>query len=214
VLFAVPVVFFTAKNAECSQRAQRSNTIIFLSFKYLINSPKKTRPPFLFHLQKPFMKKILPLLIFPIMLACNSENKEQPTEAKATVVFDLQKAKAFIDSINLKFSEAALNGDSNWLASQYGPDAEILMENSETIKAKDILSFWGGSIRSGLKYFTFTTTDLQGDENFLIETGGYEIKDASKKLVYKGKYVVVWKKQNGEWKLYRDMAASSPIGAK
>jgi len=163
------------------------------------------------------MKKNHSLLIIAVisLLACNSENKEQPAEAKATVVFDLQKAKAFIDSINLKFSEAAQNGDSNWLASQYGPDAEILMENSETIKAKDILSFWGGSIRSGLKYFTFTTTDLQGDENFLIETGTYEIKDASKKLAYKGKYVVVWKKQaDGSWKLYRDMAASSPVPSK
>ena len=56
-----------------------------------------------------------------------------------------------------------------------------------------------------------TTTDLQGDENFLIETGTYEIKDANKKLADRGKYVIVWKKQNGEWKLYRDIGASSPI---
>jgi len=100
------------------------------------------------------------------------------------------------------------------VASQYGPDAEILLEKSEPIKGKDILSFWGGVSRSETKDWAFTTTDLQGDENFLIETGTYEIKDANKKLADRGKYVVVWKKQNGEWKLHRDIGASSPIESK
>src|SRR6185369_466955 len=152
------------------------------------------------------MKKLLPLLIIPIMLACNSENKEQPAETKATVVFDLQKAKAFIDSINLKFSEAIMKGDSAWVASQYEPDAEILLENGEPINGKNILALWGVVCRSNATDWTFNTTDLQGDENFLIETGGYEIKDAAKKLTQRGKYVVVWKKQaDGGWKLYRDI---------
>jgi len=165
------------------------------------------------------MKKIHSQLIVAIillMLACNSENKEQTSEAKSTLVFDLQKEKAFIDSINIKFSEAIKNGDSTWLASQYSSDAEILLEKSEPIKGKDILAMWGGVSRSATRDWTFTTTDLQGDENFLVETGTYEIKDASKKLADRGKYTVVWKKQNGDpiaigWKLYRDMGNSSPM---
>ena len=161
------------------------------------------------------MKKILPLLSFAIiLLACNSKEKEddEKGEEKTTVVFDLQKAKAFIDSINAKFSEAIMKADSNWLASQYSSDAAILLENSAIITAKDIPSFWGGVVRSNMKDWTFTTTDLQADENFFIETGGYVIKDANKKLLYKGKYVVVWKKQaNGVWKLYRDIGASDPM---
>ena len=164
------------------------------------------------------MKEIHSPLIFVIilsMLACNPENKKQGIDPTSnTTAFDMQKAKAFIDSINAKFSEQIKNGDSTWAASQYGPDAEILLEKSEPIKGKDILSFWGGVSRSETKDWTFTTTDLQGDENFLIETGNYEIKDGNKKLADRGKYVVVWKKQNGEWKLYRDIGASSPIESK
>ena len=161
------------------------------------------------------MKKNHSPLIFVIilsMVACNSENKKQGADPTSnTTAFDMQKAKAFIDSINAKFSEQIKNGDSTWVASQYGSDAEILLEKSEPITRKDILSFWGKVCRSETKDWAFTTTDLRGDENFLIETGTYEIKDANKKPADRGKYVVVWKKQNGEWKLYRDIGASSPI---
>ena len=164
------------------------------------------------------MKEIHSPLIFVIilsMLACNSENKKQGIDLTSnTTAFDMQKARAFIDSINTKFSEQIKYSDSTWVASQYGPDAEILFEKSEPIKGKDILSFWGEVSRSETKDWTFTTTDLQGDENFLIETGNYEIKDGNKKLADRGKYVVVWKKQNGEWKLYRDIGASSLIESK
>jgi len=88
------------------------------------------------------------------------------------------------------------------------------LDKSEPIKGKDIVSFWGGVCRSNTRDWAFTTTDLRGDENFLIETGAYEIKDANKKLADRGKYVVVWKKQNGEWKLYRDIGNSSPMESK
>src|SRR5207249_7324503 len=137
----------------------------------------------LFYHQKLFMKKFQSFVILAIiflLLACNSENKEQN-----------QKARTFIDSINTKFSEQIRDGDSMWVASQYGPDAEILLDKSEPIKGKDIVSFRGGVCRSNTKDWAFTTTDLQGDENFLIETGAYEIKDANKKLADRGKYVVV-----------------------
>ncbi|HLG41062.1 MAG TPA: DUF4440 domain-containing protein [Chitinophagaceae bacterium] len=163
------------------------------------------------------MKKIYSLLIIAIILlpACSSESNEQNTGTKTNSdAFDIQKARAFIDSINIKFSEKIKSGDSAWVASQYGSDAEILLDKSESIKGNDILSMWGVVARSEAKDWSFTTTDLQGDENFLIETGKYEIKDANQKLADRGKYVVVWKKENGEWKLYRDIGNSSPMEAK
>ena len=63
--------------------------------------------------------------------------------------------------------------------------------------------------RMGIKDFTFSTTDITGDDKFLIETGNYEMKDAKGTLVDKGKYVVIWEQRNGEWKLYRDIGNTS-----
>jgi ketosteroid isomerase-like protein len=139
------------------------------------------------------------IITFVILAGC-----QQQTGDTKTAVFDMQKAKSFIDSINTKFSEQIMNGDSVALASHYAPDAELLFSNSEPIKGKDIVTAWGSMIRSGIRNMTFTTTDLTGCDDFLIETGYFEIKENDNK-VNKGKYVVVWKQQNGEWKLYRDI---------
>lgn len=160
------------------------------------------------------MKKVF--LIFSILmvslsfLSCNPGNKEQTSDIKPMApAFDMQKARSFIDSINQKFTEQFKNGDSVSLASHYGPDAEMLFAKQEPIKGKDILSTWGSWIRDGIKNgtrnFIFTTTDLTGDANFLIETGTYEMKDEEKNVKDHGKYVVIWKQENGQWKLYRDI---------
>lgn len=160
---------------------------------------------------------ILPMaMICLCILSCNADKKSKDDNSEtSTVSFDKQKARSFIDSINLEISGAIMKGDSNWVASQYETDAEILMPGSEPIRGKDILAMWGSIGRSNERDWSFTTTDLQGDDNFLVETGTYDIKDNNKKSVDRGKYLVVWRKQpDGSWKLYRDIGNSSPMVGK
>jgi ketosteroid isomerase-like protein len=131
--------------------------------------------------------------------------QQQTTDTKpVSEEFNMQEAKSFIDSINTKFSEQIKNGDSMALASHYATDAAILLPKSEPIKGRDILSAWGSMLRAGAEETTFQTIDLIGSNDFLIETGYISTK-GSDNSIYKSKYLVVWKKQNGEWKLYRDM---------
>ena len=160
------------------------------------------------------MSKI-PALIFVALncyglLSCNSDNAEKSSAPKAeNSTLDKQWAKSFVDSINAKFSEQIASGDSAALASHYWPDAELLLDNSEVVKGKDILNAWGAAIRMGIKEMTFSTTDITGSPTFMIETGNYEMKDGKNSLIDRGKYVVVWENRNGEWKLYRDIGSTS-----
>jgi ketosteroid isomerase-like protein len=147
--------------------------------------------------------------------SCNSKNSEKTPSLNAEIpAFDKQWAKSFIDSINLKFSEQIASGDSSALASHYWPDAELLLDNSEVVKGKDILNAWGAAIRMGIKEMTFSTTNITGSPTFIIETGNYEMKDGKKSLIDRGKYVVVWEKRNGDWKLYRDIGSTSMPASK
>ncbi|HEY6954797.1 MAG TPA: DUF4440 domain-containing protein [Flavisolibacter sp.] len=161
------------------------------------------------------MKKnhfLLAVLLTSIAFAsCNSSNKTKDDNLKvAAASFDLKKARTFIDSLNAKFEEQLASGDSARLASHYAPDGKILLANGEPISGKDILAAWGGMIRSGVNHWKFVTTDLKGDNQFLIETGTYEIRDVKDKFVDKGNYVVTYEMQpNGEWKLYRDIGVTS-----
>src|SRR5688500_14404420 len=160
------------------------------------------------------MWKFLSIILTGLsLISCNPDqsNKEpeQKTEEVANVENDPQWAKNFLDSANTNFSQQIAAGDSVGLASQYWPDAELLFDNMEPIKGDDILRTWGSTIRSGVKEMKCTTTDIKQCPNLLIETGGYEILDGNKVLIDKGKFVVVWEKRNGEWKLYRDIGSTS-----
>ena len=157
------------------------------------------------------MKKVnlILLILLPGIYFTSCKCKQEETIRTKTDTVDVKKAKFFIDSINLKFTEQVKNGDSAALASHYWPDAELLLDNSEVIKGKDILSAWGSMARSGIKDMTFVTTDITVSGNLLIETGTYEMKDSSRVLIDKGKYLVIWKQQNGELKLFRDIGSTS-----
>lgn len=147
------------------------------------------------------------------ILSCNAGNENKDDSSKSAG-FDMGKARVFIDSINTKWSEELKKGDSTALAAHYSPDGKILLTNNEPISGAGILSFWGSIVRSGMTDWKFITTDLEGNSNFLIETGAYEINNPDKKLVDKGNYVVTWKRQdNGEWKLYRDIGVSTMPGS-
>lgn len=148
-------------------------------------------------------------LISLAIISCNSKQAESTGETKKeTNAFDKQWAKSFIDSIGSKILAEFKAGDSVALASRYWPDAEFLQQNSEALKGNQILSAWGSMTRM-IKDFRFSTTDIVGGSEFLIETGTYEVKDEKKALIDKGKYVVVWQQRNGEWKIYRDIGNTS-----
>ncbi|HVV56496.1 MAG TPA: nuclear transport factor 2 family protein [Mucilaginibacter sp.] len=131
-------------------------------------------------------------------------------QGKNGAAADMTAAKAAIAGINARFAEKFKQGDSVALASYYDPDGQMIFPGRDPIKGKGILSAWHSSIKGSVqdsdRNVTFTTTDLAGDSQFLIETGVYEQKTDDGVVKDQGKYIVIWKKQpNGEWKLYRDI---------
>jgi ketosteroid isomerase-like protein len=155
------------------------------------------------------MKYILITVAFlaSIISSCNTNNSSN-ADGNVTA-FDKIWATSFIDSVNAKFSQQIAAGDSSALAANYWPDAELLMGSIDVIKGADILPAWGYSIRAGLKEMSFSTTDIIGSADHIIETGNYQMKGKDGALIDRGKYVVIWTKRDGQWKLYRDIGCTS-----
>ncbi len=149
------------------------------------------------------------LSVFAICIgltACNSpssQNADTPKDAANT--FDLEKTKATIRDNADKFTADFKKGDSTALASYYASDALAMPPNSEPVKVEQMASLWGGAMRMGVKDVKFDITDITGNEQLLVETGKYEMYGNSNNLLDKGKYVVAWKQENGNWKIYRDI---------
>ena len=162
------------------------------------------------------MKKIILLLLVAgslSMVACSDTSTPETgtISTSDTSTFDLSKARAFVDADNAKFIEEIKKGDSSALAEHYHSEGQLLSTNSEPVMRNNISSAWGSFIRMGVKDFKLTTTDLVGNDELLVETGLYEIYGDNNNAIDKGKYIVVWKTENGNWKIYRDIANTNML---
>ena len=139
-------------------------------------------------------------------VACNNtvttDNKTAATDSTGN---DNESVKAYIKKEASNFGEEVKRGDSTAMAAHYASDAIVMPPNSEPVKGKDIVNLWGGALRMGVKDLKLDIKDISGGGDLYAETGNYEMFGAENKSLDKGKYVVVWKKDNGNWKMYRDI---------
>ena len=129
-------------------------------------------------------------LFFSAIVATSLFACQAPTKP----AFDLANAKKEIEAANLAITEFVAKGDS--------------VGNIPSIKGKDkLINFWSGFAQSGAK-IKLTTVEVWGDENFIAEEGLLEINTKEGAQIDKGKYICLWKKEAGKWKLHRDMSNS------
>ncbi|MEM6522915.1 MAG: nuclear transport factor 2 family protein [Bacteroidota bacterium] len=119
--------------------------------------------------------------------------------------------KVILKNIN-SFSSYVMAGDYNNIGLSYTEDAKIFPQRRDIIEGrKAIIDYW--TLPSGVKtsYHKIFPEEIKvtGDEAY--DYGYYEgtTKRANgSESSWKGKYVIVWKKINGDWKIYLDMWSS------
>lgn len=119
-------------------------------------------------------------------------------------------SQAEIAAVNHRFEAAVRKGDIDGMASLYTPDAIALPPDGPVVKGRDnIKQLWGMVVNQmGLKDVKLETLDLQ-----IAGDTAYEVGEATLSLEPTGgkatmavaKYVVVWKKVDGQWRLHRDI---------
>jgi ketosteroid isomerase-like protein len=100
-------------------------------------------------------------------------------------------------------------GDAMRAAQNYTDDAQILAPQHPAIQGRAaITAFFKANIDKYLGFGNDSTWSLvRGD--MAIEQGGYIVRNVRVGAnVETGKYIRIWKKTNGTWKLYRDMYSS------
>jgi ketosteroid isomerase-like protein len=97
-------------------------------------------------------------------------------------------------------------GDALVTAAHYADDAQILPPRAPVIDGKPaIAAFFQANIDKYISLGNDTTWSVvKGD--IAIEQGTYNVRNVRVgENVEAGKYIRVWKRVNGAWKLYRDM---------
>jgi ketosteroid isomerase-like protein len=126
------------------------------------------------------------------------------TIVNAQKTIDVEKERPVIESRDAEFSKYILEADSVALANMYTEDAQF-----GTLKGAEIPPALGKWIRNSIKNdsrnVTFKTVTLTADGELLVETGTGEVRSNAGELKSTFRYLVVWKKEDGVWKLYRDI---------
>ena len=126
------------------------------------------------------------------------------TIVNAQTPIDVEKERPVIESRDAEFSKYILEADSVALANMYTKDAQF-----GTLKGAEIPPALGKWIRNSIKNdsrnVTFKTVTLTADGELLVETGTGEVRSNAGELKSTFRYLVVWKKEDGVWKLYRDI---------
>lgn len=142
-----------------------------------------------------------------ILLACNPEDKIEIEKSASS--FDIKQGEASIMQSNQTFMKAFQNDDSVGVANCFTTAAKLMCSNQPSIEGKgNIRHYFSEIMERGVAKIDLHTIQILGDSSILTEEGTYQFSDKKEQQTDKGKYIVLWKQEAGNWKMYRDMWTS------
>jgi uncharacterized protein (TIGR02246 family) len=130
----------------------------------------------------------------------------------------MEETLSAIIANNERFMRAFEQADADAIAALYTTDARLLPPNQPMLAGTDaIKQFWQGMLRLNIKQPRLETVELAEQRNDLAcELGRYSftipLPDGGS-ATDTGKYLVVWKREDGEWKLHLDIwNTNAPAG--
>ena len=115
-----------------------------------------------------------------------------------------------IDTVTQRLSQAVRNGDAAAAAALYTEDGKFLAPNADFFSGRDaIQGFFQGAIDGGIKGLNLTTLELEIQGDTAHEVGTYELVADGGVVADSGKFIVIWKRIDGTWRLHRDMINTS-----
>ena len=115
-----------------------------------------------------------------------------------------------ITRANEQFMSAFNAGDAQALAELYTEDALLLPPNSDFAEGKDaIRDYWQAVMDAGVAQAQLEIREVEQYGDVAHEVSTYTLFDAEGQEVDRGKYIVIWQRVDGEWKLHRDIFNSS-----
>lgn len=122
--------------------------------------------------------------------------------------------RAEVRIANDKFQSAFKQGDSAAISKLYTEDGLVLAPGSDFIKGPQaIQNFWQGAMDLGIKEARLDSIEVEQHNDTAIELGNYGLNAADGQQLDKGKYIVIWKFSDNQWKIFKDIWNSNTPSA-
>jgi uncharacterized protein (TIGR02246 family) len=115
-----------------------------------------------------------------------------------------------IEQLVEEFMNTYNQGDARGIAAMYAEKGMVLPPNNNMVEGRQqIESFWQALMDMGVKHLKLEVLEAEQQGDTAFEVGRATISDEAKQAIDELKYVVIWKRENGAWKLYRDIFNSN-----
>ncbi len=115
-----------------------------------------------------------------------------------------------IDTVNQRLAEAVQKGDAAAAAALYTEDGKFLAPNADFFSGRDAIEgFFQAAIDGGIKGLNLSTLELEIQGDTAHEVGTYELVADGGVVADSGKFIVIWKRVDGTWRIHRDMINTS-----
>ena len=138
------------------------------------------------------------LIVSIFITSCDQKTNEKTLKSSQTDLSTLEKE---IELRLREYENYLQSGDSIALGNMYTEDAEII---PSTVGRKNIIKVFGSMIRDSITDSSFKTTKLWGNDQLLVEDGTGIWSHTNGTVIGSGRYLLVWKKDDGKWKILRD----------
>lgn len=117
-----------------------------------------------------------------------------------------------IRKANQNFEVVYASGDAAGMANLYTQDGMLLPTGSDIIQGRPAIErFWQGAMNGGIKEAHLKTIEVEDQGETAIEVGRYILNGNDGQQLDQGKYIVVWKQQDDQWLLHRDIFNSNVV---
>jgi ketosteroid isomerase-like protein len=148
------------------------------------------------------MKQVVILFFVTLFTSCNNQVS---LKTKITS-FNIDSVKAHIIKMNESYSNRFATNDTAFYNERYCKDAEVYSPGVPAVKGRDsIRSFFYQNGTNTEARIELPAGSFYGNEELVVEEGMYNFPDGKGGSFDKGKFIALWKKEDGKWKLYREI---------
>jgi len=109
-----------------------------------------------------------------------------------------------------EFGATFSKGDAAGMAALYTETAQLLPPNSDFLTGRqEIQAFFQALMDMGIKEAKLEAIEVERHGDTAIEVGKFALEGDEGQVLDAGKYIVIWKREDGQWKLHRDIFNSS-----
>jgi ketosteroid isomerase-like protein len=154
-----------------------------------------------------FKLTVMRTIVLSILAACLAAcNATTATDAPASTAFNLDSVKAHITEMNKSYGKRFTTNDLSFYKERYCKDAAVYCPNLPAVIGIDsIMSFFYAGGNNGEAVIELPPNNIYGNADLVVEDGTYSFPDGKGGIADKGKFIALWKQEDGKWKLFREI---------